>query len=393
LPDKWNGYFSYLKMGEQVHTLWAGKHINVGTVTYGIDDNANFYVTYDCSNTEWSIRETHLFAGDKKDMPLNRCSQPRVNRFPFHKCHFPRVKTYTYRIPLSSLPPAEEPGFAVAAECVVYRPTKCDGHEKVAWAEGDFKFTDKGKGWYDVFYFNQLDNEYVILYGLTYACDSLKLYHLDITNNTVELTFTEYVGDTPGTYDGAAFDEESGMLFFAKVNTNELWVNQLEEEDSSFCAGVLAGEVFSATFHDGIYYYVAAGSNTIHAVTFNQEWNISADAVLDTIPVAVLVNDIAMDPDGESLYLLGKLMNGGMAMVIWSPESGTFYSYPINIDEGAQIAFGSDGTLYAIAPLSENGSISWVYAIDIESGTLTIIEDEVIIIEDPFSDMSGGPVM
>ena len=48
IADKWNGYQKYLKTGEMVHTLWAGKNINVGTVTYGIDDNANFYVTYDC---------------------------------------------------------------------------------------------------------------------------------------------------------------------------------------------------------------------------------------------------------------------------------------------------------------------------------------------------------
>jgi hypothetical protein len=70
--DIWNGYSKYLKMGEVVHTLWAGKNINVGTVTYGIDDNANFYVTYDCGASGWLISETHMFAGDKKDMPLNK---------------------------------------------------------------------------------------------------------------------------------------------------------------------------------------------------------------------------------------------------------------------------------------------------------------------------------
>jgi hypothetical protein len=391
--DRWNGYARYLKMGEQVHTLWAGKNLNVGTVTYGIDENANFYVTYDCSSTEWSILETHLFAGDKKALPLNRCSQPRVNRFPFHKYHHPKVETYTYRIPLSSLPPAEEPGFAVAAECVVYRSAKCDNREKVAWAEGDFKFTDKGCGWYDVFYFNQIENEYVILYGLSYANDSLRLYHLDITNNSVELTFTEYVGNTPGDYNAAAYDSETGVLFFARVNDGELWANRLDDADSSFYSGPLTGDVLSATYYNGEYYYVDALTNTIHGVTFNQDWNINADIVLDTIPGSVVVNDIAMDPTGLNLYMIGDIHNGQTELLSWNIANETFYSLPVAINAGAQIAFGSDGLLYAIAPLFDGGDENLVYVIDIESQTLTPIEDEIISIDDPFSDMASGPPM
>lgn len=393
VSDNWNGYARYLKMGEQVHTLWAGKHLSVGTVTYGIDDNANFYVTYDCGSTDWSIRETHLFAGDKAAMPLNRCSHPRVCRFPYHAHHYPRVKTYTYRIPLSTLPPAEEPGFAVAAECVVYRSTKCEGQEKIAWAEGDFKFTDKGKGWYDVFFFNQLENEYVILYGLSYANDSLKLYHLDVTNNSVELTFTEYVGNTPGSYDGAAYDAESGMLIFVKVNDGELFVNRMDDEDSSFSAGTLTGDVFSATYHDGVYYYVDAGTNTIHGVTFSQDWTISGDIILDALPPSVVVNDIAMDPAGEVLYILGSDGSNGTNLISWDLGTETFYSHPVTINNGGQIAFGSDGLLYALAPLYEQGTANWVYVIDTDSQDLMVIQDEIIIIDDPFSDMASGPSM
>ena len=63
--DKWNGYAKYLKTGEMVHTLWAGKHINVGTATYGIDENANFYVTYNTTASGWTMSETHMYAGDK----------------------------------------------------------------------------------------------------------------------------------------------------------------------------------------------------------------------------------------------------------------------------------------------------------------------------------------
>jgi hypothetical protein len=391
--DKWNGYERYLKMGEQMHTLWAGKNLNVGTATYGIDENANFYVTYDCSATEWSIQETHLFAGDKKNLPLNRCAQPRVNRFPYGKFHYPRVETYTYRIPLTLLPPAEEPGFAVAAQCVVYRNAKCDGHEKAAWAEGDFKFTDKGKGWYDVFFFNQVENQYTILYGINCSNDSLKLYHIDITHGTVELTYAEYVGNTAGTYDGAAYDLESGVLYFVKVNENELWVNPLEDEDSSFLAGNLQGQVLSATYHDGLFYYVDAVTNAIHSVAFDESYGIVTDLILDTVPGSVTVNDIAMSPEGDALFIMGSINGSGQELISWDVDGRIFCSTAVTVSENAQIAFGSDGILYGMASPDEPSDSTIIWVIDTYSDSLTVIADEIIYLEDPFADLSGGPIM
>ncbi len=47
--DRWNGYEKFLKAGEVTYDLFAGKNILVGTVTYGITEDANFYATYDCS--------------------------------------------------------------------------------------------------------------------------------------------------------------------------------------------------------------------------------------------------------------------------------------------------------------------------------------------------------
>jgi len=393
--DKWNGYAKYLKMGEQTHTIYAGKNnIVVGTATYGIDDNANFYVTYDCSATEWKLKETHMYAGDKQFMPVNKKNNPKINRFPFKTVHNPKVETYTYLVPLVDLPPAEEPGFAVASQCVVYRDTKChDGQEKVAWAEGDFKFTDKGKGWYDIYYFNQPVFEYTILYGLSYADDSLRLYHLDITNGVTELTFTEYVGNTSGTYDAAAYDVESDMLFFAKTNTNELWVNLLCDEDSSYLAGTLAGFANNASFANDMYYYIDSTDNTIHSVSFLEDWTIDYESVLDTIPSAIEIYDIAWDPAGDTLYILGELNGGGKELLSWDPVTEVFYSTAITITSGAQIAFGSDGILYAIAPITEGGSYSQTYMINTSTGVLTPIADDVIIIDDPFSDIAGGRLM
>jgi len=391
--DKWNGYNKYLKMGEQTHDLKVGRHLVVGTAIYGLDDNANFYVTYDCSSTEWSIQATHLFAGDKKFMPLNRKQQPRVNFFPHSSWHNPKVETFTYRIPLTSLPPAEEPGFAVAAQCVVTRNTKCHDEARIAWADGDFKFTDKGTGWYDVFYFNQIENQYVIIYCIALAQDSLRLFHLDITNNSAELTYTEYVGNTSGSYDAAAYDIDSGLFFFVKTETNELWVNSINDEDSSFVSGQLSGTALSATFYDGIFYYVDDQSNTIRGVSFNSNMAIESDHVLDTIPGTITVNDIAMNPEGTLLYISGGLNQGPTQLFTWNTGTGDFCSSNCTLYNNAQIACGSDGLLYAISPFDEEGELSEVVIIDIESDSLTVIEDEIIIIEDPFSDISGGPAM
>ncbi|MDX9907395.1 MAG: hypothetical protein RBS55_12475 [Bacteroidales bacterium] len=389
--NKWNGYEKYLKMGEQVHTLWAGKNINVGTATYGIDNNANFYVTYDCSASGWTMSETHMFAGDKADMPLNKPGHPKIGQFPNSGCHNPRVSTITYTVPLSTLPPCEEPGFVVASHCVVYGP---NGKSETAWAEGDFKFTDKGWGWYDVYYFNQPVNEYTILYGTNYTNDSLHLYHIDATNGGATPILSEYVGNSDGTYDGAAYDTESTAFLFVKEDVqDQLWVNILSDELPSFYSGTLDGQASSATFNNGSYIYVDADDNTIKEVVLNEDWTKGPETIIDEIPVTVTVNDIAMDPDGGVLYILGEVNDGGKEMISYDMNTETFYSMDIDITSGAQIAFGSDGILYAVAPITEGGSHSMIYMVDLSSGTLTPIEDEIIIIDDPFSDLSTGPIM
>ncbi len=388
--DKWNGYSKYLKMGEQVHTLWAGKNINVGTATYGIDDNANFYVTYDCSSSGWTMSETHMFAGDKQIMPLNKPGSPKIGLFPNSGNHNPTISTITYTVPLSTLPPCEEPGFVVASHCVVHSPS---GQTETAWAEGDFKFTDKGWGWYDVYFFNQPENEYTILYGTALDEDTLKLYHINATAGGADPILAEYVGNTSGSYDAAAYDSETGNFYFVNVNTNELWVNLLEDQYPSAPVGILEGDATSATFKDGTFYYVDGTDNTIKGVTISDGGTITAETVLDTIPGSVTVNDIAIAPDGQDIYILGEVNGGGKELISYDVATETFYSMSITVTSGAQIAFGSDGFLYAIATIVEGGTHSMVYTIDLNSGVLVQINDEVIIIEDPFSDISMGPVM
>jgi hypothetical protein len=390
LADKWNGYQQYFKTGEQYHTLWAGKNINVGTCTYGLDENANFYVTYDCSASGWTISETHMFAGDKLLLPRNKPGSPKIGHFPNSGTHNPRVSTFTYRVPLTSLPPCAEPGFVVASHCVVRSPS---GRIETAWAEGDYKFTDKDWGWYDIYYYNQPPNRFTILYGTSYVSDTLKLFHIDVTNNKTDLILKEFLGTGTARLDAAAYDEVNGMFFFANYSTNTLYANNLQDLDPSFVSGTIAGNAGSATFFNNEYFYVNDVAKTINKVSFDNNWLVNGETLLDTIPSAIVVNDITMNPAGTVIYMIGQVNGGGRELISWDVNTETFYSMSISINSGAQLAYGSDGVLYAIAPIVEGGSHSQTFIINPSTGTLTPIEDDVIIIDDPFSDITTGPIL
>jgi hypothetical protein len=394
--DKWNGYEKFLKVGEETHPLLAGanKQIAVGTVTYGIDDNANFYVTYNITSPGYKMTATSMYCGDKKHMPLNKAKNPRIDRFPYKKCHNPRVTTYTIRVPLTSLPPAEFPGFVVASHCVVTNPVKCNEQTKNCWADGDFAFTDKDWGWYDVFYYNQPENPYTILYGTTYTEDSLSVYHLNMTKGIVTLILREFVGNTSGTYDGTAFDVDSSMFFFVNYNTRELLLNRMNDTLPSFSAGYLNGTAASGTYYNHAFYYVNADFNTINKVTFTSNWMKASETVLDTIPNVVTVNDIAMSPDGNNLFIIGEVDGGNTEMIKWAVAADVYYTISLNMDDGLQIAYGSDGNLYAIAPVVEGGSTSSASIVNPNTGVLTEIDEgHIIIIDAAFTDLSRGPNM
>ena len=85
------------------------------------------------------------------------------------------------------------------------------------------------------------------------------------------------------------------------------------------------------------------------------------------------------------------LAGGEAELVTWKVSDQTFSRQSTPIAGGGQITFGSDGLLYAIASDFDQDSANFIYIIDIASDSLSVIIDDIIIIEDPFSDISGGP--
>jgi hypothetical protein len=386
--EAWNGYFDYLKQGEVVHTLWAGQNINVGTVTYGIDSNANFYVTYQCISG-WLISESHMFAGDKAQMPLNKPGSPKVGRFPHSAVHQPRVDMVTYRVPLATLPPAEDPGFVVASHCVVHGP---GGQKETAWAEGDYTFSDKGWGWYDIYFFNQSENMYTLLFGTQCGSDSLVLYMVDVTNINSVVIFSERHGIATGPYDGAAYDAESLTLFYCDVSNGSLWATAIADSTPSVLAGTLQGMPMGGAFYDGSYYYVDATFNRINKVLFGEGWTINGIVELAAIPGALIVNDLAFDLSGTSLYILGDTPGGIGELLKWSVADNSFSSVSADFEPGSQLAFGSDNELYIVTGSCSDSLSSVLYTIDLENYVFAPVKDTVLFLEDPFSDLSLGPV-
>jgi hypothetical protein len=179
------------------------------------------------------------------------------------------------------------------------------------------------------------------------------------------------------------------MFFFTKNDTT-LMANNMKDTYPSYLAGNLIGYAESGTFYNGCYYYIDQSAHTINKVTFNTDWTISGESVEDVVPSSLSISDIAMSPYGDFLYMVGTQSGGSVQLISWQVSTGTFFSMPVAINSGSQIAFGSDGILYAVSP---GTSGSTAFTLNTSNGGATPIDDDVIIIGNSFSDLSGGPIL
>ena len=216
---------------------------------------------------------------------------------------------------------------------------------------------------------------------------------MNITTGANTLIYTEYVGNTGGTYDGSAYDNESENYFFANYDTQDLMYISLTDEGSSEVAGTLEGVAASATFFDGSYYYVDQTANTIKEVTFNEEFLIETETPLSSIPGSVIITDIAMEPSGATLYIIGNVDDGTTELIVWEVATDTYATVALSVDQNTSIAYSPDGNLYAVTSADDSGSGFSIYTIDPNTGVFEAIDSEESDIEDPLSDITRGPIM
>ena len=391
--DKWNGYEKYYKTGEMYKDLRLRRGGVVGTVTYGIDDDANFYVTYE-TDGDWELVKTFMYAGEWKYMPKRKRRKPKTKNFPYKTIHNPYVTTHTYTIPLVDLPPAEEPGFVVAAGARVFNPNKCGDNQytyKKAWAQWDRRFSCRTWGGYSIYYYNEPYDPHTILYGTEYRNDSLAMYLIDATDGTSTLIATEYIGTPPSdTYDGTAYDSDTEQFFFTNYELQELWVNAMDSTDS-YKVGDLDGIAASATINNGNFYYVDETNNEIKEVTFagTDTLTIASETTFSTIPSTITVNDIAFEPNGDHIYIIGVYQtNVELIELEISTDTYSTITLDESVEDNAQIAYGDDGNLYMVDGNFTDGSI--ISELQPETGVINPIDDNEIV-PVPLSDLSKGP--
>ncbi len=113
--------------------LVAGQTMDAGTVTVS-NDNDYIYVTYTTTNG-WVLTQTHLYVGDCALIPVNNPGNPIPGQFPYTGTHN-NLTSYTYQIPISSIP-LEACG-CIAAHAVVkkYNSSNQVIDTQTAWGNG-----------------------------------------------------------------------------------------------------------------------------------------------------------------------------------------------------------------------------------------------------------------
>lgn len=117
--------------------LVAGQHMDAGTVSLGLDSDAEVLtVTYETTG-EWMLEEIHLHVtDDPEDFPTAGKNNPKVGRFDVSEYFDPAVDSATFDIDVSGL---DSPYF-VAAHAAM------EGGE-TAWAEGCAFNPGRGGNW------------------------------------------------------------------------------------------------------------------------------------------------------------------------------------------------------------------------------------------------------
>jgi hypothetical protein len=117
-----------------VVTLWAGQHIDAGTVTVATDGE-NLIVTYQVTDP-WGLKETHLYVGTEPP------SKMAPGRFPYKHEDLNGATVDEYIIPLTELGVGCDDTLYLAAHAALESDEPGYG-EETGWGEGE----PSGKNW------------------------------------------------------------------------------------------------------------------------------------------------------------------------------------------------------------------------------------------------------
>lgn len=131
--------------------LYAGQHIDIGTVTVEVDGD-HLEVTYDLTGY-WYLDEGHLWVGTTlADMPQSPSGNPVFGHFPYktgEELLESPTHSYTFEVPLDDLDFAcfqDDETFLAVAHAAVFEDTDADGQRDCAEEDADGHCTEWDEG-------------------------------------------------------------------------------------------------------------------------------------------------------------------------------------------------------------------------------------------------------
>jgi hypothetical protein len=168
--------------GDHEFTLYAGQHIDIGTVRVAVNGD-QLKVTYDTTDG-WELTAMHLWVGDDMaTMPQTNKGNPKVGHFPY--THFSEGMTsYSHYIPLADIGfacPSADAGFYMAAQADVQKEIAQDTWQtEGAWSDGPTWVTRGNWMTYSTITLSCDCGEI--------TCETAFAYYADTTNDTPEKT-------------------------------------------------------------------------------------------------------------------------------------------------------------------------------------------------------------
>ena len=136
-------------------TLYSSQNLEVGLLHISNSDS-ELFITYDLSDTTWSLSETHLYVGKEADIPYDS-GNPKVGYFPYHSGPIEgKDKEYTFVIPKGDL----DTCLVIIAQAVVQRDDRTDLKETAFGYGHENNFPGDEWGWYIDYCMQECDDKH-----------------------------------------------------------------------------------------------------------------------------------------------------------------------------------------------------------------------------------------